>query len=80
MIRLNFAVLKENFLVRRCQRSVNVISTLLLLLLLLLLLVGMLLVSRFRLVEDDAVEVFHYYGFHVSSSFSIYNFKSFQEK
>ena len=32
-------------------------------------LVGMLLVSRSGLVEDDAVEVFHYYGFHLSSSF-----------
>jgi hypothetical protein len=26
-------------------------------------LIGMLLVSRFGIVEDDAVEVFHYYGF-----------------
>ena len=28
------------------------------------------LVSRSRLVEDNAVEVLHYYGFHLSSSFS----------
>ena len=39
-------------------------------------LVGMLLVSRSSLVEEDAFEVFHYYGFHLSSSFLIYNFKS----
>ena len=41
-------------------------------------LVGMLLVSRSGLVEQDAVKVFHYYGFHLSSSFLMYNFKSFQ--
>ena len=35
----------------------------------------MLLVSMSRLVEEDAVEVFHYYGFHSSSSFLVYNFK-----
>ena len=29
-------------------------------------LVGMLLVNRSGLVEEDAVEVFHYYGFHLS--------------
>ena len=29
----------------------------------------MLLVSRSGLVEDDAVEVFHYYSFHLSSFF-----------
>ena len=29
-----------------------------------LLMIGMLLVSRSGLVEEDAVEVFHYYGFH----------------
>jgi hypothetical protein len=40
----------------------------------------MLLVSRFGLVEEDAIEVFHYYGFHLSSFFWIYNFKSFQGK
>jgi hypothetical protein len=43
-------------------------------------LAGMLLVSRYRLVEEDAVEVFHYYGFHFSSSFLMYNFKLFQGK
>ena len=42
--------------------------------------VGMLLVSRFRLVEEDAVEVFHYNGIYLSSSFLMYNFKSFQGK
>ena len=31
--------------------------------------IELLLVSRSGLVEEDAVEVFHYYGFHVSSSF-----------
>ena len=36
----------------------------------------MLLVSRSGLVEEDAVQVFHYYGFHLSSSFLMYNFKS----
>jgi hypothetical protein len=40
----------------------------------------MLLVSRSELVEEDAVEVFHYYGFYLSSSFLMYNFKSFQGK
>ena len=39
-------------------------------------LIGMLLVSRSRLVEKDAVEVFHYYGFYLSSSFLMYYFKS----
>jgi hypothetical protein len=34
-------------------------------------LLGMLLVSRSGLVEEDAGEVFHYYGFHLSSSFLI---------
>ena len=43
-------------------------------------LVGMLLVSRSGLVEEDAIEVFRYYGFHLSSSFLMYNFKSFQRK
>ena len=43
-------------------------------------LVGMLFVSRSWLVEEDSVEVFHYYGFHLSSSFLMYNFKSFQGK
>ena len=43
-------------------------------------LVGTLLASRSGLVEEDAVEVFHYYGFHLSSSFLMYNFKNFQEK
>ena len=37
--------------------------------------IGLLLVSRSRLVEEDAVEEFHYYGFHLSSSFLMYNFK-----
>ena len=32
------------------------------------------------LVEEDAVEVFHYNGFHLSSSFLMHNFKSFQRK
>ena len=41
-------------------------------------LIGMLLVSRSGLVEEDAVEVFHYYGFHLSSSFLMQNFKPFQ--
>ena len=31
--------------------------------------IGMLLVSRSGLVEEDAIEVFHYYDFHMSSSF-----------
>jgi hypothetical protein len=31
--------------------------------------VGMLLVSRSGLVEEDAVEVLHYDGFHLFSSF-----------
>jgi hypothetical protein len=35
--------------------------------------VGMLLVSRSRLVEEDAVEVIHYNAFHLSSSFLMYN-------
>ena len=43
-------------------------------------LVGMLLVNRSELVEEDVVEVFHYYGFHLPSSFFMYNFKSFQGK
>ena len=43
-------------------------------------LVGILLVSRSGLVEEDAVEVFHHYGFHLSSSFLMYNSKSFQGK
>ena len=43
-------------------------------------LVDMLLVSRSGLVEEDTVEVFHYYGFHLSSSCLMYNFKSFQGK
>ena len=38
------------------------------------------LVSRSGLVEEDAVEVFHYYSFHLSSSFLMHNFKSFQGK
>ena len=42
-------------------------------------LVGMFLVSRSGLVVGDAVEVFHYYGFHLSSSFLMYNVKSFRE-
>ena len=43
-------------------------------------LIGMLLVSRFGLVEEDAVEVFHYYDFHLSSSFLMYNFKSISSR
>ena len=39
-------------------------------------LVGMLLVSKSGLVEEDAFGVFHYYGFHLSSSFLVYKFKS----
>ena len=31
--------------------------------------IGMLLVSRSGLEEEDAVEVLHYYGFHLSSRF-----------
>ena len=38
----------------------------------------MLIISRFRLVEENAVEVFHHYGFHLSSSFWTQNLKSFQ--
>ena len=41
-------------------------------------LVGMMLVSRSGLVEEIAVEMFHCYGFHLSSSFFMYNFKSSQ--
>ena len=37
----------------------------------------MLLVSRSELVKEDAVEMFHYYGFHLSSSILMYNFKYF---
>jgi hypothetical protein len=36
-----------------------------------MMMIGMLLVSRSRLVEEDGIEVFHYYGFHLSSSFLI---------
>ena len=43
-------------------------------------LVGMLLVSRSGLVEEDAVEVFDYGDFHLSSYFLMFNFKSFQGK
>ena len=43
-------------------------------------LVGMLLVSRSGLVEEDAVEMFNYYGFHLSSSFLMYNFKPTEDK
>ena len=32
------------------------------------LLIGMVIVSKSGLVEEDAVEVFHYYCFHLSSS------------
>ena len=42
--------------------------------------VGMLLVSRSGLLEEGAVEVFHYYDFHLSSSFLMYNLKPFQGK
>ena len=34
--------------------------------------VFLLIVSRFGLVEKDAVEVFRYYGFHLSSSFLMF--------
>jgi hypothetical protein len=34
-----------------------------------MMMIGMLLDSKPGLVEEDAVEVFHYYGFHLSSSF-----------
>ena len=43
-------------------------------------LIGMLLVSRSGLMEEDGVKVFHYYGFQLSSSFLISNFKTFQGK
>ena len=43
-------------------------------------LVCMLLVNWSGLVKEDAIEVFHFYGFHLSSSFMMYNFKSFQGK
>ena len=36
--------------------------------------------SRSGLVEEDAVEVFFHYGFHLFSSFLMKNFKSFQGK
>jgi hypothetical protein len=39
-----------------------------------------LLVSRTGLLEKDAIEVFHNYGFHFSSSFLMLNFKPFQKK
>ena len=42
--------------------------------------VDMLLVSRSGLAEEDAAEVFHYNGFHLSSSFLKYNFKYSQGK
>jgi hypothetical protein len=41
-------------------------------------LIGMVLVSRSGLVEEAATEVIHYYGFHLSSSFLMYNVKSFR--
>ena len=40
----------------------------------------MLLVNRSGLVEEDNIEVFHYYGFHLSSSLLMCNFKYFQGK
>ena len=43
-------------------------------------LIGMLLVSRYGLMEENVVQVFHYYGFHLLSPFLMYNFKSFQGK
>ena len=43
-------------------------------------LVGMMLVSRSGLLEENSVEVFKYYAFHLSSSFLMYNLKSFQGK
>ena len=30
-------------------------------------------------MEEDAVQVLHYYDFHLSSSLLMYNFKSFRE-
>jgi hypothetical protein len=45
-----------------------------------MMMIGMLLVSRSRLVEEVAIEVFHYYDFHLSSSSLMSNFKSFQRK
>ena len=43
-------------------------------------LTGILHVSRPGLVEEHAVEVFHHYGVHFSSSFLMQNFKSFRGK
>ena len=43
-------------------------------------LVGMLLVSRSGLVEENDVEVFHHSGVHLSSSYIYINFKSFRGK
>jgi hypothetical protein len=36
-----------------------------------IMMIGMLLVSRSGLVEEDVVKVFHYQGFHLSFSFLI---------
>ena len=38
---------------------------------LLMIMIGMLPGSRSGLVKEDTVEVFHYYGFHLSSTFLI---------
>jgi hypothetical protein len=43
-------------------------------------LIDMLLVSRSGLVKENAVEEFHHYGVHLSSSFLKLNVKSFQGK
>jgi hypothetical protein len=40
----------------------------------------LLLVSKSRLVEENAAEVFHYCGAHLSSSSLLLNFNSFQGK
>jgi hypothetical protein len=38
------------------------------------------LLAGFGLVEEGAVQVFHYYAVRLSYSFLMYNFKSFQGK
>ena len=43
-------------------------------------LVGKLLVTRSGLEEEDAIEVFHYYGSNLFSYFLMYNLKSFEGK
>ena len=44
------------------------------------LIIGILLVTISRLVEENAVQVFHNYCFHLSSSYLIYNFQDFSGK